>query len=131
MAGLSGYFETSTSALDDLDYREKHVFGSQAVDAVITNKSATGRVAFIDGMTEMHKKKRRILRSSHYFDLPDSERKLAERAFANYLEHRGDEMPTKDFFEIQDICGRVAGIGSMGRYRYAVLVNGKGNVKST
>jgi uncharacterized protein (DUF2252 family) len=28
---------------------------------------------------------------------------------------------------VQDVCGRVSGIGSMGRFRYVVMVNGKGS----
>src|SRR6266480_3701407 len=31
-----------------------------------------------------------------------------------------------DFYEVEDVCGRVSGIGSMGRFRYVVLVAGKG-----
>ncbi len=31
-----------------------------------------------------------------------------------------------DFYEVQDVCGRISGIGSMGRQRYVVLINGKG-----
>jgi uncharacterized protein (DUF2252 family) len=31
------------------------------------------------------------------------------------------------YFKVEDVCGRVAGIGSMGRFRYAVLIDGKGS----
>ena len=33
----------------------------------------------------------------------------------------------KDYYAVDDVCGRVSGIGSMGRLRYVVLLGGKGS----
>jgi uncharacterized protein (DUF2252 family) len=68
----------------------------------------------------------RIIRSSHYFNLPDAARDQAVRLLNDYRK-RMPEPPNSGFYEVHDACGRVSGIGSMGRLRYVVLVNGKGN----
>src|SRR5207302_1578393 len=39
---------------------------------------------------------------------------------------RMPEPPAADYYEVEDVCGRVSGISSMGRLRYVVLLAGKG-----
>ena len=58
---------------------------------------------------------------------PDQSRAsvAAVRLLADYCRRMPDP-PTPDYYKVEDVCGRIAGIGSMGRYRYAVLVVGKG-----
>src|SRR5262249_37891324 len=52
-----------------------------------------------------------------------------EQALRLLEDYRGRvEKPTEDdYFQVEDVCGRVSGIGSMGRFRYVVLVMGKGS----
>src|SRR5262249_32362629 len=70
---------------------------------------------------------RKIRRSLNYFNLADSEREQALRLMADLVRRRTETPPTKDYYHVEDVCGRVAGIGSMGRYRYVVLIAGKGS----
>jgi uncharacterized protein (DUF2252 family) len=58
--------------------------------------------------------------------LPSSELDQALALLEDYR-RRMPPPPTPDFFEVHDVCGRVSGIGSMGRLRYVVLIAGKGS----
>jgi uncharacterized protein (DUF2252 family) len=113
----------------DLDIREGVQSGCPAVDALIEQEVAAKRQAFIARLTELVQGKRRLLRSTHYYNLSEPERQQALRLLRDYA-GRAPEPPTKDFFEAEDVCGRVSGIGSMGRFRYAVLVHGKGSAEA-
>jgi uncharacterized protein (DUF2252 family) len=109
----------------DLDVNEKSASGSPAIDALVRDADAAKRKAFIDGLTETVQGKRRLKRTVRYFNLPDNEREQALRLLEDYR-RRMKEPAVKDFYKVEDVCGRVSGIGSMGRFRYVVLVNGKG-----
>src|SRR5262249_57806433 len=85
-----------------------------------------GRRAFSERLTRSGGAGRRLVRSAHSFTLPEDERQQALRLLADYR-RRLAEPPPDDFFEPEDVCGRVSGIGSMGRLRYVVLVAGKGS----
>ena len=61
-----------------------------------------------------------------YFNLSDDEKSQAQRLLADF-QQRFPQKDIKDFYDVHDICGRISGIGSMGRYRYVVLVSGKGH----
>ncbi|MBY0527123.1 MAG: DUF2252 domain-containing protein [Gemmataceae bacterium] len=100
-----------------------------AVDDVVRQASEVKRTEFIGKLTEKGKSGRRLVRSAHFFNLPDQERDQALRLLRDYAARR-PEPPTKDFYQVEDACGRVAGIGSMGRLRYAVLVHGKGSAEA-
>src|SRR5262249_35181376 len=65
----------------------------------------------------------------HYFNLPDEERDQALRLLGDYQQRNPDKAANKDFYHVEDVCGRVSGIGSMGRLRYVVLVAGKGSAE--
>ena len=88
--------------------------------------AATKRKAFIEGLTEVVQGKRRLVRTVRYFNLPDSERDQALRLLEDYRQ-RMPKPAAEDFYKVEDVCGRVSGIGSMGRLRYVVMVNGKGS----
>jgi uncharacterized protein (DUF2252 family) len=111
----------------DLDVNEQGPSGSAAVDHLLAAGAAARRPDFIGKLTDVRDGKRQVRRSLHYFNLPDDERAQALRLLADYDKRRKDKPPTKNYYEVEDVCGRVAGIGSMGRYRYAVLVAGKGS----
>jgi uncharacterized protein (DUF2252 family) len=134
LAGLAvptAYAETIRPLLKkgkaaDLDVGVEGPSGSAAVDRLVRSAAAAKRPAFIEGLTELVEGRRRLRRSLRYFNLPEGERAQALRLLEDYKK-RQPEPPVKDFFEVEDVCGRVSGIGSMGRLRYAVLVDGKGS----
>jgi uncharacterized protein (DUF2252 family) len=99
---------------------------SQAVNELVHAAAAQKRVDFINRLTEQDHSQRRLKRSLHYFNLPDGERDQALRLLEDYR-RRMPPPANEHFYDVQDVCGRVAGIGSMGRLRYAILLGGKGN----
>ena len=50
----------------------------------------------------------------------------AERLLADYLQRR-QPAADKTYYYVEDVCGRMSGIGSMGRMRYVLLISGKGS----
>jgi uncharacterized protein (DUF2252 family) len=112
---------------DRLDVSEKAPSGCPAVDDLVSSSAAAKRPAFINRLTEVKAGRRRLLRSARYFNLADAERAQALRLLADYR-GRQPNLPEKgDFFAAEDVCGRVSGVGSMGRLRYVVLLAGKGS----
>jgi len=99
--------------------------GCPAIDDLICTAAEVKRTDFINGLTVGNEAQRRLRRSDRYFNLPSDQHDQARRLLEDYR-RRMPAPPTPDFFEILDVCGRVAGIGSMGRLRYAVLLAGKG-----
>ncbi len=85
------------------------------------------RVRLLDDRTEIARGARRFVRGPRYLELPEDLRRRAAEAFARYLRrlpeaHRPDESQA----EIRDMAFRVAGTGSLGCLRIAILVAGKG-----
>ena len=72
---------------------------------------------------------RRFLRGERYQDLPPALVSQAHAAFERYVE-RLDPQHTvaADHFKIEDVAFRVAGTGSLGALRIAVLTQGKGDL---
>jgi uncharacterized protein (DUF2252 family) len=81
--------------------------------------------SLLDARTEAHKHSRRFVRGPRYADLSASLAREAERAFATYV---AAHIPKKHhpIYEIEDMAFRIAGTGSLGCLRVAVLVRGKG-----
>jgi uncharacterized protein (DUF2252 family) len=100
-----------------------------AIDELLAEARAAKRAAFIPKVTDEFKGGRRFKRSSRYFELPAEERNLVQRLLEDYRK-RMPPAPNDHFYDVQDICGRIAGNGSMGRLRYAVLINGKGSAEA-
>jgi uncharacterized protein (DUF2252 family) len=131
LAGLHAYTETIQRLLKkgrdlDLDVSEQTPASCAAVDGLIHTTAGARRPVFIGKLTEVIKGQRRLVRSVRYFNLPDNERAQALRLLEDYRQ-RMPPPPGPNFYDVQDVCGRISGIGSMGRYRYVVLVSGKGN----
>src|SRR5436190_15100363 len=63
----------------DLDVSEKTSSGSRAVDQLVRTAAANKRTAFIEKLTKLEHGRRQILRSVHYFNLPEGEREQALR----------------------------------------------------
>jgi uncharacterized protein (DUF2252 family) len=97
-----------------------------AVNELVATAASQKRSDFIERLTEQKQGHRQVRRSNHYFNLPANEREQALRLLEDYR-RRMPTPPHENFYKVHDVCGRVAGIGSMGRLRYTVLVNGKGN----
>jgi uncharacterized protein (DUF2252 family) len=107
------------------DIGELSPCGCPAVDDLVRSEAAEKRSEFINRMTVPDNGRRKINRSLNYFNLPEDQHAQALRLLEDYVK-RMPEPNTPDYYKFDDACGRVAGIGSMGRFRYAVLVNGKG-----
>jgi uncharacterized protein (DUF2252 family) len=108
-----------------LDVSEKSRCDCKVVNDLVETAAARKRPDFIASLTETVDGHRRLRRSAHYFTLPDGEREQAVRLLEDYRRRMPPPI-APDFYEYSDICGRVAGIGSMGRFRYVALVAGKG-----
>src|SRR5262249_36620207 len=74
--------------------------------------------------------RRRIVRTADYFNLAQPESEQALRLLADYRQRFKKGDAKEDFFNIEDVCGRVSGIGSMGRLRYVLLLTGKGSAEA-
>jgi uncharacterized protein (DUF2252 family) len=109
------------------DVSENATSASPAVDGLVRQSAAVKRPAFIGKLTEVKGNHRRLLRSERYFNLPDEEHKQALRLLADHCKRQPNVSEKDDFFKVEDVCGRVSGIGSMGRLRYVLLLNGKGS----
>jgi len=81
----------------------------------VKSSAAAKRPQFIDRLTELKGKSRRLIRSTNYFNLADSEHAQALRLLADYRARLPSGPGKDDFYAAEDVCGRVAGIGSMGR----------------
>jgi uncharacterized protein (DUF2252 family) len=133
LAGLSSYLQTVHACFKkgkfaDLDISEKSPSDCEAIAQLIRQKSAVKRARFIADLTEDKYGKRQIKRAIlKYFNLSDAEKNQAERLVQDFRKRWQTPLKNKNFFDIHDICGRISGIGSMGRYRYVVLITGKGH----
>jgi uncharacterized protein (DUF2252 family) len=133
LVGLGHYLEAVRGLLKkgrvEYDVSESSPTRCPPVDDLVRVKAATKRTDFIQKLTQTAGKGRTVVRSLRYFNLPDSERAQALRLLADYRRRMPPPGP-KDFYEVEDVCGRVSGIGSMGRFRYVVLVAGKGKAEA-
>jgi uncharacterized protein (DUF2252 family) len=135
LAALITYTETVSPALKksrDLDYdiNENNLGRYRPVADLVAASAAAKRPAFITRLTELKNGHRRIVRTTHYFNLSDAERDQAVRLLADYRGRLPNPVTVKSYYNIEDVCGRVSGIGSMGRLRYAVLLTGKGTAEA-
>jgi uncharacterized protein (DUF2252 family) len=133
LAGVDCYSETVCRLIrkareHDLDYNENNLTTCPAVDQIIQIGAAAKRSAFIEKMTEKPSGKRRLRRSPRIFNLPDDQREQALRLLADYkMRHPPVDDNKKDYYKVEDVCGRVSGVGSMSRLRYVLLLDGKGD----
>jgi uncharacterized protein (DUF2252 family) len=85
------------------------------------------RKQLLDGRTKLVKGERRFVRGDRYEDLPAGIAKRVGGAFARYAGALDDELrPEPQALEVIDAAWRIAGTGSLGGVRIAVLVRGKG-----
>jgi uncharacterized protein (DUF2252 family) len=101
-----------------------------AVRALLERAAARTRQQLLDGRTVLSPKGRRFVRGDRYRSLPDKRKARAARAFGEYVR----DLPTAlrghhaDAWRVVDVAIRIAGTGSLGVERLAVLVAGKGGL---
>src|SRR5260370_24486384 len=97
------------------------------VAALVEKVRTRTRKAFLDARTEVVRGERRFVRGPRYESLPRKLRAKAERAFQKYSRRlpRSERAPA-EALDVMDAAFRVAGTGSLGALRVAVLVRGKG-----
>ncbi len=82
------------------------------------------RREFLDQRTHLVKKERRfILQEGRYEALPAQE----AAQITQTLQQLGESLGAADFYRVLDVAFRVAGTGSLGLRRYAILVEGRGS----
>jgi uncharacterized protein (DUF2252 family) len=103
------------------------VSGSEAVARLVARVEKRTRAQLLDDRTEVARGGRRFVRGPRYRDLDaHAARGLAE-AFARYAAALGGrDTPARDALTVEDVAFRVAGTGSLGALRVAVLTRGKG-----
>jgi uncharacterized protein (DUF2252 family) len=80
----------------------------------------------LDRRTQVVGNTRRFILGARYLALPSELEPAARTAFAEYVQNaNADELP-KDHCDVVDLAFRVAGTGSLGALRVAVLARGKG-----
>lgn len=83
------------------------------------------RPAFLDRRTDIKKGKRRLrLDGVKALPVNQAERDKVTQFMAGYAATR----PAPDFFRVLDVARRIAGTGSLGLERYAILVRGRGGL---
>ncbi len=86
------------------------------------------RADYIETLTREHKGKRILTRGDKFFDLQPADVERAQQLLSDYVRRLGDKARKEPgFYDVEDICGRIAGCGSLGRYRFAVLIAGHGD----
>jgi uncharacterized protein (DUF2252 family) len=113
-----------------LDVSETSLSGTRAVDDLVTQTAAAKRSAFIEPLTEFDGKHRRFVRGGQYYNLPADQEAQARRLLEDYRKRPEAPHGSDEYYAVEDVAGRVAGIGSMGRFRYAVLIAGKGTAEA-
>ncbi len=83
------------------------------------------RKEFLNERSIVEKKTRSILEDGKkYFAIENEKEKIVTEHIENFGQKRG----TPDFFRVLDVKRRVAGTGSLGVERYAILVEGNGSL---
>jgi uncharacterized protein (DUF2252 family) len=101
--------------------------GPAAVTGLVERVQSRTRRELLDSRTEIVRGVRRFVRGPRYEAISAKLRAKAERAFAKYSKKLGRaDRPTAESLEVLDAAFRVAGTGSLGCLRIALLVRGKG-----
>ncbi len=97
------------------------------VRALVDQVRARTRKQLLDARTRVVRGTRRFVRGERYLDISPKLRKKADDAFAKYVRRlSARERPPEHALDVIDAAFRVAGTGSLGCLRIAVLVRGKG-----
>jgi uncharacterized protein (DUF2252 family) len=97
------------------------------VAALVEQVGGRTRKELLDGRTQRVGDHRKFTRGPRYHSLPKRIARKVPAAIARYLDSLDEaERPEAERMEIVDAAFRVAGTGSLGALRIAVLVRGKG-----
>lgn len=120
-AGAHAFLETYVDALDG----SPRPFHSPLIRSLVKTAEKARRPDFIRKRTVLRGGVRRF-KGERYFRLKPEHERQARRLHDDYVARaRPRKDRGRDFFEIEDVCGRIAGCGSLGRLRYVVLVRGE------
>jgi uncharacterized protein (DUF2252 family) len=115
------------SYIDGAFHRKKAPAMPHAVAALMDKVRSRSRKELLDARTKLAGGQRRLVRGARYEAIPKKLRAKAEKAFAKYVKRMPDAVrPPAEAVEVIDAAFRVAGTGSLGCLRVAVLVRGKG-----
>ncbi|MFO0646991.1 MAG: DUF2252 family protein [Polyangiales bacterium] len=104
------------------------VAGSAAVTRMVECVERRTRQELLDDRTKVEKGRRVFKRSAKYRDLDAAEHRLATQVFARFADAlEAAERPPREALAVEDVAFRVAGTGSLGTLRVAVLTRGKGD----
>ncbi|MGH7281373.1 MAG: DUF2252 family protein [Polyangiaceae bacterium] len=119
---LSGYARACATG-------KAHVKTPAAVATLIEQVRTRTRKQLLDARTETHHGERRFVRGVRYRDISRALAKDAAIAFDAYVRSTfGRESAKNKDFRVIDVAQRIAGTGSLGCLRIAVLTEGKGGV---
>ena len=97
------------------------------IAALIDQVQNRSKTALLDARTKVTGHSRRFVRGPRYADLPKKITDEVPAAFRHYVDTLVEEdRPHKGSLEVLDCALRIAGTGSLGGLRIAVLVKGKG-----
>jgi Uncharacterized protein conserved in bacteria (DUF2252) len=99
----------------------------EPVRALLQRAGARTRRELLDARTVRTAKGRRFIRGDRYRSLPEKQRARAEKAFGVYAQALPETVRGHhaDAWRVVDVAFRIAGTGSLGVERIAVLVAGK------
>lgn len=102
--------------------------GPAVIARLVETVKGRTRKELLDARTEIVRGKRRFVRGPRYEPLAPKLRAKAEKAFAKYGKRLSpaDRVPA-EALEVIDAAFRIAGTGSLGCLRVALLVRGKGD----
>jgi uncharacterized protein (DUF2252 family) len=108
-------------------HRRRVPSGPPVVTRLVDKVRTRTRTELLDARTTVVRGARRFVRGARYAELTPKLRARAEKAFAKYGKKlsRSDRVAA-EALEVLDAVFRVAGTGSLGCLRVAVLVRGKG-----
>jgi uncharacterized protein (DUF2252 family) len=130
LAAVTAYADRLRAAIEsgrhaDFEVSDRKPCGCAPVDDCVSGGANQSRSDFISERTEKNGTGRHFLQTDEFYLLSDEDRQRAGRLLADYQKRITRQPPNADYYRVEDVCGRISGIGSMGRYRYAVLLRGK------
>ena len=100
------------------------------VAALIAQVNNRSKKELLDARTVVQKGARRFVRGTRYRELPHAVRNAVSKSFDTYIKGLPKaERPNGEQLEIVDAALRIAGTGSLGSLRVAVLTRGKGGLE--
>lgn len=118
------FLQTYTLALSTGQARtvERETATGMVKDLLVKLKDRD-RTQFLDERTQLNKGKRTLTRDKKHPDISAHK----QNKLMDFFEQWRQQQPNPEFFKVLDVTQRIAGLGSLGVQRYALLVEGKGS----